>query len=227
MESTNSILMNKRAVIVEDEFFVANHLKKILQNNDYEVIAMYHDGETVLQNIPSLKDVIFLLDIQLAKSTDGVNIALELKKRSIPFIFITANTEGETFNRAIVTNPVAYISKPFKEIDVVAAITLASQRLDMKISVDSGKEKFMIDPKEVLYFKSDNVYIEVFLEDKSYILRKQMKDLENDLSHNFQRCHKSFIVNMSKISRIKGYFIYLNEIEIPISRTYKSYFSNT
>ncbi len=216
--------MNKRAVIVEDEFFVANHLKKILQNNGYDVIGMYHDGESVLADLPSLKDVVFLLDIQLSTGVDGINIALELKKHSIPFIFITANTEGGTFNKAIVTNPVAYISKPFKEIDVIAGVTLATQRLDMKILIESGKEKFMIDPKDVLYFKSDNVYVEVFLEGKSYVLRKQLKELENDLSHNFQRCHKSFIVNMSKISRIKGYFIYLDDIEIPLSRTYRHNF---
>lgn len=216
--------MNKRAVIVEDEFFVANHLKKILMKNGYDVIAMYHDGASVLSNLSSLIDVVFLLDIQLSSEVDGVNIALELKKRSIPFIFITANTEEETFNKAIVTNPVAYISKPFKEIDVIAGVTLATQRLDVKISIESGKEKFMIDPKEVLYFKSDNVYVEVFLEGKSYILRKQLKELEKDLSHNFQRCHKSFIVNLSKISRIKGYFIYLNDVEIPLSRTYRENF---
>ena len=218
--------MNKRAVIVEDEFFVSNHLKKILVKNGYDVIAMYHDGASVLSDLNSLVDVIFLLDIQLSTEVDGVNIALELKKRSIPFIFITANTEEETFNKAIVTNPVAYISKPFKEIDVIAGVTLAVQRLDVKISIESGKEKFLIDPKDVLYFKSDNVYVEVFLEGKSYILRKQLKELEKDLSHNFQRCHKSFIVNLSKISRIKGYFIYLNDVEIPLSRTYRENFVN-
>lgn len=218
--------MNKRAIIVEDEFFVANHLKKILQKNECEVIAMYHEGESLMKNLASVKDVIFLLDIQLVSELDGLNIALELNKRGIPFIFITANTEEGTFKEAIKTNPVAYISKPFKEMDVTAAIALAFQRLDTKISIDSGKEKFMLDPKDVLYFKSDNVYVEVFLENKSYILRKQLKDLEIDLSHNFKRCHKSFIVNRSKISRIKGYFIYLNEIKIPLSRTYRNDFIN-
>lgn len=216
--------MNKRAVIVEDEFFAANHLKKILQNNGYDVIAMYHDGETVLENLPSIKDVIFLLDIQLSSDIDGVNIAIELNKRNIPFIFITANTENGTFNEAIVTKPVAYISKPFKELDVIAGITLAIQKLNAKILIESGKERFMIDPEDVLYFKSDNVYVEVFLENKTYVLRKQLKEIESHLSNNFQRCHKSFIVNMRKISRIKGCSIYLNDIEIPLSRTYRGNF---
>src|SRR5690554_3758706 len=110
--------MNKRAVIVEDEYFAANHLKKILNKNGYDVVAMYHDGESVLKDLQFLKDTIFLLDIQLTKGVSGVNLAIELNKRNIPFIFITANTEEGTFKEAIVTKPVAYISKPFKELDI-------------------------------------------------------------------------------------------------------------
>jgi DNA-binding LytR/AlgR family response regulator len=216
--------MSKRAVIVEDEYFAANHLKKILQKNGYDVVAMYHDGETVLENFSSLKDTIFLLDIQLTTSVSGVNLAVELNKRKIPFIFITANTEEGTFKEAIVTNPVAYISKPFKELDVIAGLTFASQRLNDKIKIESGKETYMIDPEDVFYFKSDNVYIEVFLEKNSYVIRKQLKELEGDLSKNFQRCHKSYIVNMRKITRIKNHSIYLNDIEIPLSRTYRANF---
>lgn len=139
--------MNKRAVIVEDEFFVANHLKKILQNNGYDDIAMFHEGEAVISELDLLKDVIFLLDIQLATNMDGVNIAQELNKRNIPFLFITANNESGTFNKAIVTNPVAYISKPFKDFDVIAGVTLASQKLESKILIESGKEKFFLDQR--------------------------------------------------------------------------------
>lgn len=216
--------MNKRAVIVEDDFFAANHLKRILENNGYTVIAMYHDANSVLQDLGILKDTVFLLDIQLSEDLDGISIALELNKQGIPFVFITANTEDITFNKAIVTNPVSYISKPFKEMDVIAGFTLASKKLNNKFSIESGKEIFKIDPEEVLYFKSDNVYVHVFLDKRSYLIRKQLKELEADLPHGFQRCHKSFIVNMNKVSRIKGSSIYLNEIEIPISRTYRGNF---
>jgi DNA-binding LytR/AlgR family response regulator len=216
--------MSKRAVIVEDEYFAANHLKKILQSNGYDVVAMYHDGEKVLEDLSSLKDTIFLLDIQLTTAVSGVNLAVELNNKNIPFIFITANTEEGTFKEAIVTNPVAYISKPFKELDVIAGLTLASQRLNGKIKIDSGKETFVIDPEDVLYFKSDNVYVEVFLERNSYVIRKKMKELEGILSKNFQRCHKSYIVNMQKVTRIKGQSIYLKDKEIPLSRTYRANF---
>lgn len=220
--------MNNRAVIVEDEFFVANHLKSILQKNGFTVVAIYHDGESVWEGIPLLNNSIFLLDIQLTGRIDGVHLALEFQKRNIPFIFITANAEDNTFKDAITANPVAYISKPFKEMDVVAGVTLASQKLKRKIPVESGKEVLMINPEDVLYFKSDNNYVEVFLQKgTSYLLRKRLKELETDFPKDFKRCHKSFLINPSKVTRLKGNFIYLDEIEIPLSRTYRDNFRNT
>lgn len=216
--------MNKRAVIVEDEFFVANHLKSILQKNGYTVIGLFHDGESVLEELGMLNESIFLLDIQLSSSINGVNLAMELNNRNIPFIFITANIEDGTFKNAIKMNPVAYISKPFKEMDVIAGITLASQKLKTRITIDAGKEMFMVNPEDILYLKSDNVYVEIFLQNTSHLLRKRLKELETALSQDFKRCHKSFVVNTSKISRIKGNFIYLNETEIPLSRTYRDNF---
>ncbi|WP_165851415.1 LytR/AlgR family response regulator transcription factor [Brumimicrobium aurantiacum] len=216
--------MIKRAVIVEDEFFVANHLKKILVKNDFEVVAMYHDAESVLSNLNSLKDVIFILDIQLSSELDGVGIAKELNKRSIPFVFITANTESNTFNEAITTNPVSYISKPFKEFDVIAGISLAFNKLNNKILIDSGSERFYLDPEEVYYFKSDNVYVEVYLKNKTYTLRKQLKDIEHRFGQIFTRSHKSYLVNKTKITRIKSSTVYIGDYEVPLSRTYKHVF---
>lgn len=216
--------MNKRMVIVEDEYFAANHLKKLLLKNGCEVVGMYHDGETVLKELSLLEETIFLLDIQLTSEISGINLAVELEKRGIPFIFITANTEEGTFNSAIITKPVAYISKPFKELDVIAGVRLASQKLNNKIAIESGSEKFLIDAEDVLYFKSDNVYVELFVENDSFLIRKQLKELEDELSSNFKRCQKSYIVNVHKISKIKGSSIYLNDIEIPLSRTYRGNF---
>ena len=218
--------MNKNVVIVEDEFFVANHLEKMLVTNGYTVVGKYHDGETLMENLPFIHTAIFLLDIQLSSSVTGVDIATELNKRNLPFLYITANAGDNTFDSAISTSPIAFISKPFKEIDVLAGVAIASQRLNVKISIDSGKEKTLINPDEVLYIKSDGVYIELFLENgTTQIIRKQLKTVDCELSDNFKRCHKSFIVNKDKVTQIKGAFIYLDTIKVPLSKTYRDNFS--
>lgn len=217
--------MSKRVVIVEDEFFVANHLKKILQKNGYTVIAVFHDGATVIKKIPFIEDVIYLLDIQLSDDTDGISIASVLEKRNIPFVFLTANTDKKTFDEAIFKNPVSYISKPFKEMDVIAGVTLAAHKMEGRIKIESGKELIMLESNEVLFFKSDNVYVEIVLTNNSRVVRKKLKDLYESLPANFAQCHKSYIVNKEKIDRIKGNTIYFGQIEIPLSKTYHDNFS--
>ena len=217
--------MTKNVVIVEDEFFVANHLKKILEENNYTVLGLFHDGETLLENLPFISSAVFLLDIQLSTKITGVNIANELNKRKLPFIFITANIGDNAFESAIESVPVAYISKPFKEIDVLAGVALASKRLKSKISLESGKEKLLIDPDNVLYVKSDGVYIEVYMQDgTSHVIRKPLKTVACELTDNFKRCHKSFVVNIDKITLIKSGFIYIDDIKIPNSKSYRENF---
>jgi len=135
-----------------------------LLSDGYEVVGIYHDGEAVMNNLNSIKDAIFILDIQLSTDVSGIRIATELNKRDIPFIFITANTEEKTFNEAIVTNPVAYISKPFKRTDVIAGIALASHKLSLKSSIKPKKEKFVTDATGMLGFNFDTGFVEIFLE---------------------------------------------------------------
>ena len=53
-------------------------------------------------------------------------MAGEIKKRTaIPIIYIMAEINKEVFNRAMNTRPVAFISIPFKKIDIQRAIELA------------------------------------------------------------------------------------------------------
>lgn len=214
--------MNKRVVIVEDEFFVANHLKQILEANGYTIIGQFHDGETLLENIPFIKNAVFLLDIQLSSEMTGINIAIELNKHSLPFIYITANAGDRTFENAIGSGPVSLISKPFKEIDVLAGVALAFQRLNRKITIETGNEKLLIDPNDVVYIKSEGNYVDLYLESgKSFTLRKQLKTIADELSDNFKRCHKSYIVNKDKVTQVKAGFVFLNSTKIPVSKTYQ------
>lgn len=217
--------MSKKVVIVEDEFFVSNHLKKILEGNGYQVLGQYHDGETLMENLPFIKSAVFLLDIQLSTKMTGINIAIELKKRNLPFIYITANALDSTFDSALITSPAAYISKPFKEIDVLAGVAIACQQIKEKIEIEAGTEKYLLDPNDILYIKSDGVYVEIHLENSTSItIRKQLKTIGDELPENFKRCHKSFIINCDKITNIKKSFISVGKIKIAHSITFRHNF---
>lgn len=216
--------MGKRVVIVEDEFFVSNHLKKILDEAGYNVVAQYHEGEQVLEELDRIKNVLFLLDIQLSGEVDGIHLAKELNKRNLPFLFITANTEDGTLSNAILTKPLAYISKPFKEFDVLAGLALGFQNFKNKIKITSNADVYYLHTNEIMYLQSDNVYVRLYTNAKVYTIRKQLKDFEKELPDCFKRSHRSYIVNVDLITMIKNDSIYIHSHEIPISKSYRNDF---
>jgi DNA-binding response OmpR family regulator len=60
---------------------------------------------------------------------DGVSLAQEIRKsKNIPLIYISAFSDEETLDRAILTHPIAYLSKPFNRNELKMAIKIALNR---------------------------------------------------------------------------------------------------
>ncbi len=86
-------------------------------------------------------------------------------------------------------------------------------------------EVILID--NIIMCKGSGSYSEIFFKDKNkLVISKNLQWLENKLvySGNFERVHKSYLVNVShikKIYRMENLLCLTNEIKIPISRTRK------
>jgi len=91
----------------------------------------------------------------------------------------------------------------------------------------SGKVIF-IDLKDLIWIEADGYYIKLHTTDKSYLVRKSMKQAEKLLpSRLFMRVHKSSIINKRYIKEIEPhfngeYYISLNNgSSVKVSRSYK------
>ena len=74
----------------------------------------------------------------------------------IPIIYITANSDEATFNRAKSTKPYAFIVKPFKQLDLQRAIELTISRM-AEYTTESPTEN---KPGEIHSFiLSDRIFI--------------------------------------------------------------------
>ena len=66
------------------------------------------------------------MDIKLKSFIDGIDAASRVKLLlKIPIIYLTAYATQEVMNRAKGTEPSAYLTKPFDEDELVAAIKAA------------------------------------------------------------------------------------------------------
>ncbi|MDX1651074.1 MAG: response regulator transcription factor [Brumimicrobium sp.] len=211
-----------KAVIVEDEILVADHLRKILEKQSVQVIKMVENTVDATQLILESPDI-FLVDIRLADNSSGIDLGKKLCASRIPFIYITANNEMDIIKRAAITEPQSYITKPFNERDVIAAVELIRQKYytSTSIEVPSPKGKISIAFEDISYLEADGSYTKIITPDKSFLTRKTLKEISAELGSQFIRIHRSFIVNKYKITSRKASSVFIGHKELKISRSFR------
>ncbi|MFT5821099.1 MAG: DNA-binding LytR/AlgR family response regulator [Crocinitomix sp.] len=211
-----------RIVILEDEFFVADHLREMVIDQNYDVVGLYHSGEDFLKETDWNFDIA-LVDIFLSEKLLGLDVAARLQEKKIPFIFLTANKDLAILKKAAFLSPKAYLSKPFNENDVIAALEIVSLDIPDKIEVRGSHGIEEINPKDIVFIKSDGAYIQIQTKKRQITQRKLLKEIEEILPINFVRTHRSYIVNKDYITQKKSTELYVDGHIIPISKSYKGF----
>lgn len=113
-----------RILIVEDEGLIAVDLAACLESLGHTVVETVATAEDAVRIAPQ-SDVV-LMDIRIDGPRDGIDAAMEIdEKFSVPVIFMTAQTDGATLDRAIRVNPYGFLVKPVGLSALQAAIELA------------------------------------------------------------------------------------------------------
>lgn len=173
-----------KALIIEDEPLIALTLKIILEKRGFEVVGEAANFEDAKKLFCEGTPDILLSDINLEDDETGIDIVKSLKDIcDFEVIYLTSYGSDTIIEEAIATNPIAYITKPFKENDLNAALKLASQ---------SVKRKALNTTNSFIYNKETKVLL---YKNKEIILSKQESDL-------FHICYLS-----------KGSFIPMDSIE--------------
>jgi len=74
---------------------------------------------------------------------------------------------------------------------------------------------------DILYLEADDYYCKVHTEDHSYLATKTLKKLNAQLPPDgpFFRCHRSYVVNLNRITEIGDLCVYLDKRKVPLSRS--------
>ena len=232
-----------KILIIEDEMIIGANISLQLTNLGYEVIGIIPRGEEALLFIKVNKPDIILMDIRLKGKLDGIETAQQIQKEyDTPIIYITANADEAHFNRAKSTKPQAFISKPFKKLDLQRAIELTLSRigdnedrenvaknnpdsqyiLSDSIFVRHHEKMVKIIISNIFYVEAERNYCRIYSKDKNYLLVMTLKDLDKKLpKEHFMRIHRSFIINISQIDEVGSTYVIVAKRAIPISKIYK------
>ncbi len=113
-------------LIVEDEGIVAKDLQSMLRRLGYHVPATAATGELAIQTALQNKPDLILMDIQLRGPMDGVQAAAAITSiMDVPIVYLTANSDEATLQRAKATGPFGFLVKPFEQRAIQAGIEMA------------------------------------------------------------------------------------------------------
>lgn len=120
--------MRKTVLIIEDNPYTSDMVKKYLIRNDYEVLTA-SDGQEGLRLAREENPALILLDLMLP-GIDGTTVCKTLREEScIPVIMLTARVEEEDRVAGLEMGADDYITKPFSLKELVARIRVVLRRL--------------------------------------------------------------------------------------------------
>lgn len=227
--------MEIRVLIVEDNPITSQDLREILEDKGMIVTATARKSATALLSIQSDKPDIMLVDINLGEATDGIDLVTEVQESiDIPVIYLTANSDKATVERALHTHPSAYITKPYDEKDVVIALELAFENHRSRVAkhdktqevnfifLKSGSRFEKVSLRDIQYLQADGSYTRFITKEKEYTLSGNLQNTSQKISDScFVRIHRSFIVNINNVTGLDREYVFVGNANLPISRTYR------
>lgn len=236
-----------RILVAEDNPIHASKMEMLLDEMGYELIGIYPTEEEVLRLFKATKPDLLILDIELSDGGDGVAIAGKINKiRPTPIIFATSFEDKETIDRALKTDPYAYLVKPVEKPSLQAAIELALYKFSQSANqetianpvgwtediilnecffIKSGGKLVKVQFEDILWIQvGQDRYCEIITTKRDFQIRTSMSDLEQKLdSARFARIHRSHIVNIHKVDGIDEVDLMVDVAEksLPLGGTYK------
>jgi DNA-binding NarL/FixJ family response regulator len=119
-------LHRSKVIIVEDDPLIAEDLKGFLTDSGFLVVGVAHSMEESVSAIRLLKPEAAVLDINLGKSSSGVDLARWINLfHPIPFIYLTSYSDDGTVQEARDTHPGGYVLKPFTGPEIKVSLEIA------------------------------------------------------------------------------------------------------
>jgi len=216
-----------KAIIVENEDYVAENLKAMLLkvNNEIQVKAITKTVVEALIAIGKFQPEIVFLDIKLDGGKNGIELLEEIEHCNFKVIFTTSYDEYAL--AAFKLNAVDFLLKPFTENELANAIrkaqilslgeqniklthlvasTISESNKSQKFSIRNNKGEYIIcDFSEIEYLEAEGTYITIYLTDNTSIenTTASLSDFEIRLkTKGFIRIHQKYLVNIEYLKKL-------------------------
>ncbi len=203
--------MSFNLLIVEDEPLVAKRLSRLSTDILDDQISALHlapDLDAARNLVSSNPIDLILLDLNLVGS-DGFELLKEFTSKAAHTIVVSAETTRalEAFEFGVLD----FVPKPFTRDRLAKALArfwkpaFANEPATRQIAFETGTGFDVVSTIDILYFKGADKYSEAMLKSGAVKFHtKSLNRLEDILSANFVRSHKSYLVQRGAIKSLRS-----------------------
>lgn len=227
-----------RCIAIDDEPLALKKLAGYIQKTPFlELVALCESAKQALDIIQNDTIDLMFVDINMP-DLSGMDFVKSLQSKP-EIIFSTAYSEFAV--EGFKVDALDYLLKPYSYDEFFKAAMKAKVRIEkdnqtieqlqikeQQLFIKSDYKIVRIELQDILYIEGMREYVRIhFQNSKPLMTLVSMKKIEESLPKaNFMRVHRSYIVNLQKISIIeRNRIVYDDNVYIPISEQYRADFS--
>jgi DNA-binding LytR/AlgR family response regulator len=227
--------MNIRCIAIDDEPLAVKKIAGYIQKVPFlELVAECRSASEAMSIMDKTDIQLLFIDINMP-DISGMEFVKSLTSK--PYVvFTTAYSEYAV--EGFQVEAVDYLLKPItfsnflkaaNKVKKLMELTTNNQKENVRTTashlfVKSDYKLIRIELNDIKYIESQHEYIKIHLSNSTPLLTQlSLKSIEEQLpSDRFMRVHRSFIVNLAKISVIdRNRIVFDGKVYIPISEQYK------
>jgi len=221
--------MSLCCIIVEDLQVAANYLIKCCEkSNLVEVKGHFTNVPDALSFVNEHTVDLIFLDVEMP-GPSGFELLDQMA--FLPKIILTTSKKEYAYD-AYEYKVTDFLKKPFSYERFLEAVQKAQSATEFPatgavasdhIYIKSEGKLIRLANESILYIESMGDYVKFVTADKKYITHNTIKNLEDRVDKaTFLKVHRSYIINLHKIEDMRENCLFIQGVEIPVSKAYKS-----
>jgi DNA-binding LytR/AlgR family response regulator len=222
-----------RCLIIDDELPARKVIEKFLSEvPDVRIAGQCKNAFEAMEALQNHQPHLIFLDINMP----GLSGLAFLKTLENPPLVIITTAYREYALEGFELDVLDYLHKPFAPERFYKALQKARQRLSASVPAEKTMESaapgiifikeekrlYKVETAQILYVESVGDYVKFHTAQKVYLAHQTLKGTEEILrGESFLRVHKSYIVNMKRVTAFEGNLLFLGQKSIPIGQLYK------
>jgi DNA-binding LytR/AlgR family response regulator len=230
MEANNANIIPVSVVLVDDDSAFTAKMRGMLERycekeNGELVFTAFPDAGAFWAEYGALRPDIVFFDIQLP-GENGIETAKKLfaRDKRPAIVFVTASPDFAMQGYGV--NALGYIMKPPADEALARILAAARERLRSPaaapLTVRNTDGAHILRIAAVTHLESLNRHVLIHTDEGTVEYVGRLDDFPPLLPPEFLRVHKSFIVNMDRVRRVRAAEMHLDDgTPVPISRSYR------